>query len=125
MEVTKSKREIALERRSALKDLCNNLKLMVEMGQLQPSPTTNGLLRQYYEMAGHKDLHTFNEWKELGYHVKKGEKAILFWGTPKATKEAKEAAKTAGQTEEEAKEDYFPLTYLFSSKQVEANEQQA
>ena len=34
MEVTKSKREIALERRSALKDLCNNLKLMVEMGQL-------------------------------------------------------------------------------------------
>ena len=125
MEETKSKREIALERRMALKYLCDNLKLMVELGQLEPSDTKNGLLRQYYAMAGHKELHTFGEWKELGYHVKKGETAILFWGKPKASKEAKEAAKAAGQDEETAKEDYFPLAYLFSQKQVSPIQKQA
>lgn len=115
----KSKREIAQERRAALKDLCSSLEQMVKMGMIEPSETKNGLLRQYYAMAGHKELHTFNEWKELGYHVKKGESAILFWGKPKATTAAKEAAKAAGQDEEKAKEDYFPLAYLFSNKQVQ------
>lgn len=119
MEKTKTKREIALERRLALKDLCHNLEIMVELGQLMPSDTKNGLLRQYYAMAGHKELHTFNEWKELGYNVKKGETAIVFWGKPKATKEAKEQAKEAGKDEDTAKEDYFPLAYLFSQKQVQ------
>ena len=119
METTKSKREIAMERRTALKDLCRNLEIMVELGQLMPSDTKNGLLRQYYAMAGHKELHTFNEWKELGYHVKKGETAIVFWGKPKATKETKEQAKEAGEDEDTAKEDYFPLAYLFSQKQVQ------
>ena len=43
----------------------------------------------------------------------------------RAWEEAKEAAKAAGQDEEKAKEDYFPLAYLFSQKQVSPIQKQA
>lgn len=83
---------------------------------------TNDLLRAYYAKAGHTDLHTFKEWKEKGYSVRKGEKAILLWARPKATKESQRLAaeaREAGDTEAQAEEYYFPIGYFFSSKQVE------
>lgn len=115
-----NKKELAKLRRQGLKKLCKALKEMVAMGELQASEeqTMNGLLRNYYAQSGHTELKTFKEWKDDGYIVKKGEKAILLWARPKATKEAKEHAKEKGKDETEAKEDYFPLAYVFSQKQV-------
>ena len=78
----------------------------------------NELLRQHYAQAGHTELKSFSEWKEAGYYVKKGEKAILLWAHPKPSREAKELAKSEGKNEDEAKNDFYPLAYLFSSKQV-------
>lgn len=103
-------------RRKALKDLCNTLQAAAKAAGMDESP--NELLRAYYAQAGHTELKTFEEWKQAGFYIRKGEKAILLWGHPKPSRQAKEAAKQAGKPEEEAENDFYPLAYLFSNQQV-------
>ena len=102
--------------RKALKDLCNTLQAAAKAAGMEETP--NQLLREYYAQAGHTELKTFDEWKQAGFYIRRGEKAILLWGHPKPSRQAKEAAKQAGKAEEEAKNDFYPLAYLFSNKQV-------
>ena len=113
------KKEEALKRRAALKDLSSSLQALSKQGLFPEFPTVNGLLRYYYESRGYKELKTFKQWKEEGFSVKKGEKAILLWAQPVASNQSKEAATEAGKTEEEAKEDYFPVCHVFASCQVQ------
>ena len=108
------KQAIARARRKALKDLCNTLQAAAKAAGMEESP--NELLREYYAQAGHTELKTVEEWKQAGFY--KGEKAILLWGHPKPSRQAKEAAKQAGKPEEEAESDFYPLAYLFSNQQV-------
>lgn len=115
-QVLTEKQELARARRKALKDLCNKLQQVAKAMGVEMKP--NELLRQHYAQAGHTELKSFSEWKEAGYYVKKGEKAILLWAHPKPSREAKELAKSEGKNEDEAKNDFYPLAYLFSSKQV-------
>ena len=115
-QVLTEKQELARARRKALKDLCNELQQVAKATGVEMKP--NELLRQHYAQAGHTELKSFSEWKEAGYYVKKGEKAILLWAHPKPSREAKELAKSQGKNEDEAKNDFYPLAYLFSSKQV-------
>lgn len=105
------KKEEALKRRAALKDLSSSLQALSKQGLFPEFPTVNGLLRYYYESRGYKELKTFKQWK--------GEKAILLWAQPVASNQSKEAATEAGKTEEEAKEDYFPVCHVFASCQVQ------
>ena len=106
----------ARARRQALKNLCNTLQAAAKAAGMEESP--NELLRAYYAQAGHTELKTFEEWKQAGFYIRKGEKAILLWGHPKPSRQAKEAAKQAGKPEEEAENDFYPLAYLFSNQQV-------
>lgn len=115
-QVLTEKQELARARRKALKDLCNELQQAAKAIGVEKKP--NELLREHYAQAGHTELKSFSEWKEAGYYVKKGEKAILLWAHPKPSREAKEFAKSQGKSEDEAKNDFYPLAYLFSSKQV-------
>ena len=110
------KQAYARARRKALKDLCNTLQAAAKAAGMEESP--NELLRAYYAQAGHTELKTFEEWKQAGFYIRKGEKAILLWGHPKPSRQAKEAAKQAGKPEEEAENDFYPLAYLFSNQQV-------
>ena len=110
------KQAYARARRKALKDLCNTLQAAAKAAGIEETP--NELLREYYAQAGHTELKTFEEWKQAGFYIRKGEKAILLWGHPKPSRQAKEAAKQAGKTEEEAENDFYPLAYLFSNQQV-------
>ena len=110
------KQAIARAQRQALKDLCNTLQAAAKAAGMEESP--NELLREYYAQAGHTELKTFEEWKQAGFYIRKGEKAILLWGHPKPSRQAKEAAKQAGKPEEEAENDFYPLAYLFSNQQV-------
>lgn len=110
------KQAYARARRKALKDLCNTLQAAAKAAGMEEKP--NELLREYYAQAGHTELKTFDEWKQAGFYIRKGEKAILLWGHPKPSRQAKEAAKQAGKPEEEAENDFYPLAYLFSNKQV-------
>ncbi len=106
----------ARARRQALKNLCNTLQAAAKAAGMEETP--NELLREYYAQAGHTELKTFEEWKQAGFYIRKGEKAILLWGHPKPSRQAKEAAKQAGKPEEEAENDFYPLAYLFSNQQV-------
>ena len=110
------KQAYARARRKARKDLCNTLQAAAKAAGMEESP--NELLREYYAQAGHTELKTFEEWKQAGFYIRKGEKAILLWGHPKPSRQAKEAAKQAGKPEEEAENDFYPLAYLFSNQQV-------
>ena len=106
----------ARARRQALKNLCNTLQAAAKAAGKEETP--NELLREYYAQAGHTELKTFEEWKQAGFYIRKGEKAILLWGHPNPSRQAKEAAKQAGKPEEEAENDFYPLAYLFSNQQV-------
>lgn len=121
MKTTETNKEEAIKRRIALKDLSASLSAMAKQGLLPSFPTVNGLLRHYYESRGYKDLKTFHQWKKEGFAVKKGEKAILLWAQPVASNQSKEAATQAGKDETEAKEDYFPVCYVFAACQVHKN----
>lgn len=110
----KRKKDDAIARRVALKELSNKLK-SANVGE---NVSVNDLLKDYYAGQGHTVLKTYNEWKENGFFVKKGERALLLWARPKASKMSKENAVALGKKEEDAKEDFFPVAYMFSEKQV-------
>ena len=43
--------------------------------------TNNQLLRECYNLID-AELMTYDQWKELGAYVRRGEHAYLFWGSP-------------------------------------------
>ena len=111
-----------IRKREKLKSLSKSLVSRRDKGEYMgnETDTVNGLLRFYYACNGFTNLKTFNEWKELGYTVRKGEKGLLLWAKPVSTKAEKERVREAKEQgrEEEEKEDYFPVCYLFAEKQV-------
>jgi hypothetical protein len=118
----KKERETRLLKRQQLKTLSQSLVARREMGEYMGNEddTVNGLLRFYYACKGYTNLKTFKEGKKKGFTVRKGEKALLIWGMPvasKAERERIEELKKQGR-EEDAKEDFFPLCYLFAESQV-------
>lgn len=121
-----NKNEIRKQKREALKSLSKSLVSRRDKGEYMGNEddTVNGLLRFYYACKGYTNLKTFHEWKKEGCSVRKGEKALLIWGTPVASKAEKqriEDLKKQGKEEEE-KEDYFPICYLFAECQVHKSE---
>jgi hypothetical protein len=104
------------ERRQALRDLSNELKSMAQINGKEAH--VNELLRDFYAGTGHTELKTFEQWKAQGYFVRKGEKALLLWGKPTASKTAIQEATEQGKSEEDADTDFYPLAYLFSKQQV-------
>ncbi len=67
-----------------------------------------------YRQQGHEEIHSFKSWMEKGFCVRRGEKALLLWGTPR--KAANQEKKTDNDKDEFS---FFPLAYVFSQKQVE------
>lgn len=106
------------ERRQALRDLSNELKSLAQINGKEAH--VNELLREFYAGSGHTELKTFEQWKEQGFSVRKGEKALLLWGKPQ-TKQNEE--KTEDGSEENATE-FYPLAFLFSMQQVTKYNQQ-
>lgn len=69
------------------------------------------LLNHVYDTNDANEFKTFEDWRNSGYQVRKGEKAFVVWGKPRKPKK---------DTTEDAPDDYrfYPITYLFSDKQV-------
>ena len=68
------------------------------------------------EIPEPEPIHTYQHWKELGYQVRKGEKAVADFSVWKYTSKAK------GQTEEEAQEKGYCImkkAFWFTQKQVD------
>jgi hypothetical protein len=90
---------------------------------LEP-PNINFLIVENMYKKDDKELifNTFNEWKEQGFYVKKGEKAYLIWSRP--VDNLKEEEKTEEDKQNKTGK-FFAVSYIFSSKQVakmESNE---
>ena len=101
-ESTKSKRMSEL--RQWLRDWCNELDAMASSeGRELVKP--NDLLREAYGIKEGAALHTFDGWKKAGAQVKKGEKALLFWGKPRKG------------------EKWCPVVFLFTANQVVFNKE--
>ena len=90
--------------RKMLQELSNGL---VETAKAQKRNrfSINGLLREYYDIVG-KQLHTFEEWKEQNYSIRKGEHAYQIWDKPKDGSDGKK---------------WCPIRFVFSEDQVMLN----
>ena len=74
----------------------------------------------YFTRGMRLPIHTFAEWKNHGYSVKKGEHAALTVSIWKRKTKKKKDGKTA-EAEKEEEEGFFLTTaYLFTKEQVEA-----
>lgn len=65
----------------------------------------------YKEDGNHSEFKTFNQWRSMGYKIKKGSKAFTVWGKPTQGQRVK--------NDEADVYDWFPICFLFSDKQVE------
>lgn len=131
MKTNKEKRESAQLVRANLKSLTMALKTAAAMGQI-PDGSPNVLLKAYYAQKGHKDLKTWMQWRDAGYSVKKGEKALHLWSSPKTftrkprttpdsletTPDTVEPGMMEAAAQPETYDAYSYIT-LFSAKQVE------
>lgn len=99
-------------KREELKALSAGFKLLLKEGAIG---SINEGLASYYAEQGHTTLNSYRRWKELGFQVKKGAKALLLWGEPKR----KEQPEPQPQQSEEKREPFYPLAYVFSNLQVE------
>lgn len=99
-------------KREQLKSISAGFKMLVKEGAIE---SVNIGLATYYAEQGHTTLKTFKQWKDEGFAVKKGSKALLMWGQPKNYNKSEETPKKEGEKEEQ----FYPLAYVFSNLQVE------
>ena len=97
------------ERRAFLSQICKPLKTLV--AQEMYSTLNQAIVEIVYKPEGHTTLKSFEQWKREGKRVRKGEKALIVWGSPKFS----ETSDNSGESAEK----FFPLCYLFSNLQVE------
>ncbi|HRN79975.1 MAG TPA: ArdC-like ssDNA-binding domain-containing protein [Ferruginibacter sp.] len=97
------------QKRQALKEISAPFKMMMKEGAL--NSINEGIVKMYASQ-GHTILKSFNAWKKEGYTVKKGEKALLLWGSPVKNEKAEKA-------EDGKDETFFPMAFVFSNLQVE------
>jgi hypothetical protein len=101
------------QKRDSLKKLSATAAQMVKEMPDQYSSVNDALVAMYAEQ-GHTEIHSFNKWKEKGFTVCRGEKALLLWGEPK--KALKQEKQAEGEKDEFK---FYPLAFVFSQKQVE------
>lgn len=112
-EPSEEKKQKAIEKRTELKKLSLKFK---EVAKQCNKPINEFLVDYYKSNKGVTELKTFEEWRKLGFSVKKGESSYLVWARPVASTQAKERAEDNGTN---AKEDYFPVCHLFDRSQVQ------
>ena len=109
------KHENAKLRREQLRKLSNDLKLANAL-LIANGETINTLLVQYYKQKYEvTDLKTYDQWKNFGFQVKRGEMSYMVWGTPRTIKITHGEDPTA---EPQEKDDFFPVCHLFDASQV-------
>jgi|GEM_PF-6264496 len=82
------------------------------------------LIGKYQAAAGAKSFKTFNQWKEEGFSVKKGEKAFRLWSAPIKAKKEIELVNIDTQEVETGEENYklWAMCCVFNEFQVEKKE---
>lgn len=108
-------------RRAELSALSMQVRPLVKAGQYDN--VNEAILALYSEETGVREWHTFQDWKQRGRYVKKGEKAFPIWATPRARKPegggGNLGALAALSGAEPQGKPWFPVCYLFHAGQVE------
>ena len=94
-------------KRIELKEISKTLKELKQNGGIN---TINEGLLSIYNLQGHRELKTFEQWERQGKRIKKGAKALYLWG--------KQTTKTISEEGHEKEIQYFPLVALFSDIQI-------
>ena len=102
-------------KREELKALSNPFKVLLKEGAIDT--INEGLVAMYAE-EGHRNLKTLKQWNKEGKQVIKGEHACLIWGTPKKINRGEQPEQATEPTEEN-EDNFFPICFLFSEKQVQ------
>ena len=124
------KQQAAQEKRNWLRAISADFQAqreLMEMTGAEYIPTINEMLHAYYAKQNNiTELNTFDQWKEKGYQVRRGEKAFLFWGKPKSRQQQPTEPTEQDEQGEQAQKvepltakqnDYYPLCYLFDISQ--------
>ena len=101
-------------KREELKGISRGLQNAVKNGVF--STVNAGLVAMYAEQ-GHTEINSYRQWKEKGFQVKRGSKALLLWGEPRNGGKQEKPEKKEGEETDEFK--FWPLAYVFSQLQVE------
>ena len=119
MKHDETKRAIAQARRKQLSDLSNKLKTANLLILRDVSITINDLLVKYYEkQAGRPlELNTYEQWKKLGFQVKKGAVSFMVWGKPLKHQQDNKKQPDTEDTEDDKNDDFFPVCHLFDKSQ--------
>lgn len=107
------KKQEQKKRREELKKISQPIKKLVKKGELE---NINQGLKNIYAQQGHTILKPLKQWNKEGKRVKKGEKALLLWGSPTRIKKEQ---KEKDHTEENDKLDFYPLCFVFSNLQLQ------
>ena len=111
-----SRKEQFIENRKKLIATSQALRILVKEGAIDS--VNEGLKDMYTEQNPEiEEFKTFNQWKNEGATVRRGEKAFLVWGQPRRVEQVPE-----GSTEPEEFK-YWPICYLFANTQVVTDEQ--
>lgn len=97
------------EKRQLLKGLSKPIQLLVKEGRFN---SVNDGLKSIYAEDGHKELKTVRQWNRDGKKVKKGETALLLWGSPRKFEVMN------ADTSEVDEMDFYPICFVFSNQQV-------
>lgn len=109
-------REISARAKEIKEALLHNAKTTEEALQIEAMCVNDIIINYIYKDDKNKEFHTFKGWLKEGHAVKKGEKAFLVWGRPKAVQDQEKGK----QPDEEGDEDtFFPVSYIFSNAQVQ------
>lgn len=116
------KQQAAQEKREWLRSISAEFQAQQKIMELTGAeyiPTINEMLKAYYQKQNNiTELNTFDQWKEKGYQVRKGEKAYLFWGKPRKRQQAEqEQDQEQAELIQTIKEDFYPICYLFDIAQ--------
>lgn len=99
------------DKRSVLKDISGIVKPLVKSEFFDS--VNEAIISVFYERGENKEFHSYNDWLNKGFQVKKGATAYPIWGRPKS-----ELLKEKGQTLAPEENDYHPVALLFSNTQV-------
>ena len=97
------------EKRQYLKGLSLPIRSLVKEGRFN---SVNEGLKEIYAENGHKELKTIRQWNRNGKQVKKGESALLLWGSPRKFEVVN------ADTSEVDEMDFYPICFVFSNIQV-------
>ena len=111
------KQEQQKAKKSALIKLSKQAKEIQEIED-EPRNINAILIDDFYTDSQNKEFNTFQEWIKKGQQVKKGEKAFLVWGRKRKNNQDQPTAEP--KTEAEKQFSFYPLCYLFSNAQVQA-----